>query len=214
MVLCCLWNVLFHITLYLSWVGEHPSTVLGQCNTDISGLCLSQLTLIDLIICGSLEAINIRSIRCSRALRPVFLINFPESHQVSIWFRIRDGLFLQKVSWFLVNKVTFCLHRSEGLSKASRTPCPISSTSSIVHVQCADVLPDGLEAFWESMSTLLWKFLPGNSPIFRLSLLAAQSVTKHNLPCSNTAGVLLKGKKCINVLIYVCGFHFMFLVPL
>lgn len=126
MVLCCLWNLLFHITLCLSWVGEPPFTVLRQCSTDISVLCLSQLPLIHLIIFGFLEAINIRSIRWSRALRPAFLINFPKSRQVNIWFRIRDDLFLQKVSWFLVNKITFCLHRSEGLSQASRTPCPIS----------------------------------------------------------------------------------------
>ncbi|KAF7473651.1 Hypothetical predicted protein [Marmota monax] len=55
------------------------------------------LTLIDLIIYGSLEAAHIHSIRWSRALRPVFLINFPESHQIrrafhSIWNMLPDIL--------------------------------------------------------------------------------------------------------------------------
>uniref|UniRef100_A0A452R3L2 Ion transport domain-containing protein n=1 Tax=Ursus americanus TaxID=9643 RepID=A0A452R3L2_URSAM len=51
------------------------------------------LTLFDLIIYGSLEAVNIHSIRWSRALRPVFLINFPESRQIRRTFRsIRNTL--------------------------------------------------------------------------------------------------------------------------
>ncbi|XP_060043257.1 two pore calcium channel protein 1-like isoform X2 [Erinaceus europaeus] len=51
------------------------------------------LTLIDLIIYGSLETVNIHSVRWSRALRPVFLINFPESRQIRRAFRsIRNTL--------------------------------------------------------------------------------------------------------------------------
>ncbi|KAJ8787958.1 hypothetical protein J1605_005616 [Eschrichtius robustus] len=51
------------------------------------------LTLIDLITYGSLEAVNIHGVRWSRALRPVFLINFPESRQIRRAFRsIRNTL--------------------------------------------------------------------------------------------------------------------------
>jgi two pore calcium channel protein 3 len=60
------------------------SSVRWQCGSDISVLCLSQLTLIDLIIYGSLEAVYIHSVRWSRPLRPVFLINFSESRQVRV----------------------------------------------------------------------------------------------------------------------------------
>ncbi|XP_047637167.1 two pore calcium channel protein 1-like isoform X2 [Phacochoerus africanus] len=63
---------------------------------DTKNICLMVtivLTLIDLIIYGSLEAVNIRAVRWSRALRPVFLINFPESRQIRRAFRsIRNTL--------------------------------------------------------------------------------------------------------------------------
>uniref|UniRef100_A0A2K5QJ75 Ion transport domain-containing protein n=1 Tax=Cebus imitator TaxID=2715852 RepID=A0A2K5QJ75_CEBIM len=88
-----------------------PQMVFWKDTKNICIMVTIVLTLIDLIIYGSLESINVRSIRWSRALRPVFLINFPESRQVS------------KVSWFLVNKITFCLHRSEGgLKTAEGSP--------------------------------------------------------------------------------------------
>lgn len=126
----------FHDGLWPSfWVGDHTFTwslPLTPNSTDTSVLCLSQLTLIDLIIYGSLEAVNIHAVRWSRALRPVFLINFPESRQVRmtightrVWF-----LHLQEISWFPINEMESCCHRSEGLSEASGTPFPISSTSS------------------------------------------------------------------------------------
>ncbi|KAL0620150.1 Two pore calcium channel protein 1 [Plecturocebus cupreus] len=57
---------------------------------DTKNICIMVtivLTLIDLIIYGSLESINVRSVRWSRALRPVFLINFPESRQIRRAFR-------------------------------------------------------------------------------------------------------------------------------
>nr|XP_006116320.1 two pore calcium channel protein 1-like [Pelodiscus sinensis] len=50
-------------------------------------------TLIDLIIYGALKISNINSVRWSRVLRPVFLINFAESHQIRKVFRsIRNTL--------------------------------------------------------------------------------------------------------------------------
>ena len=79
-----------------SWVSEHASIwplPQSSSSTDISAPCLSQLTLIDLVIYASLEAVNIRGVRWSRALRPVFLINFPESRQVRMWFRIHKMVF-------------------------------------------------------------------------------------------------------------------------
>uniref|UniRef100_A0A8C9DCH1 Ion transport domain-containing protein n=1 Tax=Panthera leo TaxID=9689 RepID=A0A8C9DCH1_PANLE len=63
---------------------------------DMKNICIMVtivLTLIDLIIYGSLEAVNVHSVRWSRALRPVFLINFPESRQIRRTFRsIRNTL--------------------------------------------------------------------------------------------------------------------------
>ncbi|KAM4866720.1 two pore channel protein 2-like isoform 2-T2 [Thomomys bottae] len=51
------------------------------------------LTLLDLIVYGSLETVPIHSIRWSRALRPVFLINFSDSRQIRRAFRsIRNTL--------------------------------------------------------------------------------------------------------------------------
>ncbi|XP_054977630.1 two pore channel protein 2-like [Sorex araneus] len=57
---------------------------------DTKNICILvtiALTLVDLIIYGSLEAVNIHSIRWSRALRPVFLINCPDSRQIRRAFR-------------------------------------------------------------------------------------------------------------------------------
>ncbi|XP_066863324.1 two pore channel protein 2-like isoform X1 [Kogia breviceps] len=63
---------------------------------DMKNICIMVtivLTLIDLITYGSLEAVNIHGVRWSRALRPVFLINFPESRQIRRAFRsIRNTL--------------------------------------------------------------------------------------------------------------------------
>ncbi|XP_053445659.1 two pore calcium channel protein 1-like isoform X2 [Nycticebus coucang] len=63
---------------------------------DTKNICIMVtivLTLVDLILYGSLETVNIRSVRWSRALRPVFLINFPESRQIRRAFRsIRNTL--------------------------------------------------------------------------------------------------------------------------
>ncbi|KAL7987266.1 hypothetical protein Chor_006185 [Crotalus horridus] len=51
------------------------------------------MTLIDLIIYGTLRALNIRGVRWSRPLRPIFLINFAESRQIRRAFRsIRNTL--------------------------------------------------------------------------------------------------------------------------
>ncbi|XP_010636470.1 two pore calcium channel protein 1 isoform X1 [Fukomys damarensis] len=63
---------------------------------DMKNICIMvtiMVTLIDLIIYGSLAAVHIHSIRWTRALRPVFLINFPESRQTRRAFRsIRNTL--------------------------------------------------------------------------------------------------------------------------
>uniref|UniRef100_A0A8C5LHG5 Two pore calcium channel protein 2-like n=1 Tax=Jaculus jaculus TaxID=51337 RepID=A0A8C5LHG5_JACJA len=63
---------------------------------DTKNICIMVtivLTLIDLIIYGSLEAVHIHGVRWSRALRPVFLISCPESRQIRRAFRsIRNTL--------------------------------------------------------------------------------------------------------------------------
>ena len=82
----------------------------SSSSIDISAPCLSQLTLIDLVIYGSLEAVNIRGVRWSRALRPVFLINFPESRQVRIWFRIHKGVFKKIFFYWSVVELQSCVN--------------------------------------------------------------------------------------------------------
>ncbi|XP_040479113.1 two pore calcium channel protein 1-like isoform X1 [Ursus maritimus] len=70
-----------------------PQMVFWKDTKNICIMVTIVLTLFDLIIYGSLEAVNIHSIRWSRALRPVFLINFPESRQIRRTFRsIRNTL--------------------------------------------------------------------------------------------------------------------------
>ncbi|CAK7296961.1 Two pore calcium channel protein 1 [Vulpes lagopus] len=70
-----------------------PQMVFWKDTKNICIMVTIVLTLIDLIIYGSLEAVSIHSIRWSRALRPVFLINFPESRQIRRTFRsIRNTL--------------------------------------------------------------------------------------------------------------------------
>ncbi|XP_037383734.1 uncharacterized protein LOC119259205 [Talpa occidentalis] len=70
-----------------------PQMVFWKDTKNICIMVTIVLTLIDLIIYGSLEAVNIHSIRWSRVLRPVFLINFPESRQIRRAFRsIRNTL--------------------------------------------------------------------------------------------------------------------------
>ncbi|XP_044628808.2 two pore channel protein 2-like [Equus asinus] len=70
-----------------------PQMVFWKDTKNICIMLTIVLTLIDLIVYGSLEAVNIRSVRWSRALRPVFLINFPESRQIRRAFRsIRNTL--------------------------------------------------------------------------------------------------------------------------
>ncbi|XP_064227884.1 two pore channel protein 2-like [Aotus nancymaae] len=64
-----------------------PQMIFWKDTKNICIMVTIVLTLIDLIIYGSLESINVRSIRWSRALRPVFLINFPESCQIRRAFR-------------------------------------------------------------------------------------------------------------------------------
>uniref|UniRef100_A0A8C8ZZD6 Ion transport domain-containing protein n=1 Tax=Prolemur simus TaxID=1328070 RepID=A0A8C8ZZD6_PROSS len=70
-----------------------PQMVFWKDTKNICIMVTIVLTLVDLILYGSLEAVNIRSVRWSRALRPVFLINFPESRQIRRAFRsIRNTL--------------------------------------------------------------------------------------------------------------------------
>ncbi|CAI9173911.1 unnamed protein product [Rangifer tarandus platyrhynchus] len=70
-----------------------PLKVFWKDTKNICVMVTIVLTLIDLVIYASLEAVNIRGVRWSRALRPVFLINFPESRQIRRAFRsIRNTL--------------------------------------------------------------------------------------------------------------------------
>ncbi|XP_062933886.1 two pore channel protein 2-like [Cynocephalus volans] len=70
-----------------------PQMVFWKDTKNICIMVTIALTLIDLIIYGSLEAVSIHSVRWSRALRPVFLINVPESRQIRRAFRsIRNTL--------------------------------------------------------------------------------------------------------------------------
>ncbi|XP_069351117.1 two pore calcium channel protein 1-like [Eulemur rufifrons] len=70
-----------------------PQMVFWKDTKNICIMVTIVLTLVDLILYGSLGAVNIRSVRWSRALRPVFLINFPESRQIRRAFRsIRNTL--------------------------------------------------------------------------------------------------------------------------
>lgn len=62
--------------------ARHCFSVPWSGGSDVCLRCLLQVTLIDLIVYGSLEAFHVHSVRWTRALRPVFLINFPESRQV------------------------------------------------------------------------------------------------------------------------------------
>ncbi|XP_074143769.1 two pore channel protein 2-like isoform X2 [Sminthopsis crassicaudata] len=68
-------------------------TVFWKDTKNICILLAILLTLLDLIIYGTLRVFNIHSIRWSRFLRPLFLINFPESRQIRRAFRsIRNTL--------------------------------------------------------------------------------------------------------------------------
>nr|XP_056708672.1 two pore channel protein 1-like [Euleptes europaea] len=63
---------------------------------DLKNICIMiaiLMTLVDLIIYGSLRISNIQSVRWSRTMRPIFLINFAESRQIRRAFRsIRNTL--------------------------------------------------------------------------------------------------------------------------
>ncbi|XP_075419261.1 two pore channel protein 2-like [Tenrec ecaudatus] len=89
-----------------------PQTIFWKDTKNICIMVTIVLTLVDLIVYGSLEAINIHSVRWSRALRPVFLINFPESRQIRRAFRsIRNTLpdILYVFLLFMFNMLIFSL---------------------------------------------------------------------------------------------------------
>lgn len=65
--------------LLKSW----PITSINAC----VHLCVFQLTLIDMIIYGALEAANCYSVRWSRVLRPLLLINVTEGRQARTWMQ-------------------------------------------------------------------------------------------------------------------------------
>lgn len=56
-----------------------------------------------------------------------------------------------------------------------------------VRVQCAHLLPYGLEALWGQVSTPLWERPPVSSPRLGFSLLVAEYVTLRYLPPSDTS---------------------------
>uniref|UniRef100_A0A8C3YLG5 Ion transport domain-containing protein n=1 Tax=Catagonus wagneri TaxID=51154 RepID=A0A8C3YLG5_9CETA len=64
-----------------------PQAVFWKDTKNICIVVTIVLTLIDVIIYGSLEAVAIHGVRCTRVLRPVFLMNFPESRQIRRAFR-------------------------------------------------------------------------------------------------------------------------------
>ncbi|XP_028925827.1 two pore calcium channel protein 1-like [Ornithorhynchus anatinus] len=70
-----------------------PRTVFWKDTKNICVMLTMVLTLIDLIIYAALKISGIHGIRWSRCLRPIFLINFPESRQIRRAFRsIRNTL--------------------------------------------------------------------------------------------------------------------------
>ncbi|XP_026508899.1 two pore calcium channel protein 1-like isoform X1 [Terrapene carolina triunguis] len=70
-----------------------PRNVFWKDTKNICIMIAILVTLIDLIIYGALKISNINSIRWSRFLRPIFLINFAESRQIRRVFRsIRNTL--------------------------------------------------------------------------------------------------------------------------
>ncbi|CAM4652963.1 unnamed protein product [Lepidochelys kempii] len=70
-----------------------PRNVFWKDTKNICIMIAILVTLIDLIIYGALKISNVNSIRWSRFLRPIFLINFAESRQIRRVFRsIRNTL--------------------------------------------------------------------------------------------------------------------------
>lgn len=100
-------------------------------------------------------------------------------------------------------KLNFVLTDPKNFQKHPEHSARHSLCLPLIHVQCADILPYGLEAFWGSVSTLFRELLPVNSPLLGFSPLVAESVTRCHLPCSDTPGV-----ECIknHRFIYVCEF--------
>ncbi|KAM6202375.1 two pore channel protein 2-like [Rhynchocyon petersi] len=89
-----------------------PQVIFWKDTKNICIMVTIVLTLIDLIVYGSLEAVNIHGVRWSRALRPIFLINFPESRQIRRAFRsIRNTLpdILYVFLLFIFNMLIFSL---------------------------------------------------------------------------------------------------------
>uniref|UniRef100_A0A8D2CPS5 Ion transport domain-containing protein n=1 Tax=Sciurus vulgaris TaxID=55149 RepID=A0A8D2CPS5_SCIVU len=107
-----------------------PQKVFWKDTKNICIMATIALTLIDLIIYGSLEAAHIHSVRWSRALRPVFLINLPESRQIRRALRsIRNTLpdILYVLLLFLFSVLMFSLMAlklfgDRGLKTAEGTP--------------------------------------------------------------------------------------------
>lgn len=100
-----------------------------------------------------------------------------------------------KLNFVLTDPKNFQKHPEHSAWHSLRLP--------LIHVQCDDILPYGLEAFWGSVSTLFWKLLSVNSPLFGFSPLVAESVTRCHLPSSDTPGVeYIKNHRFI----YVCEF--------
>ncbi|XP_053169644.1 two pore calcium channel protein 1-like isoform X2 [Hemicordylus capensis] len=70
-----------------------PRDVFWKDTKNICIMITILLTLVDLIIYGALRISSIRSVRWSRPMRPIFLINFAESRQIRRAFRsIRNTL--------------------------------------------------------------------------------------------------------------------------
>ncbi|XP_063299735.1 two pore calcium channel protein 1-like [Pelobates fuscus] len=70
-----------------------PRNLFWKDTKNICVMVTIMLNLIDLIICGALSIAQIRTIRWTRVLRPIYLVNFAESRQIRRAFRsIRNTL--------------------------------------------------------------------------------------------------------------------------
>lgn len=166
---------LLYDTLWPSfWVSEHASTewlpLPSRSSEQTLVSCVSQLTLIDLIISWSLNAVHV--------LCAVVSASNLTSLEVVRWGCDIDtqglgfGLFVQKSAGFLYNMTLF-LHRSEGLF-ALGFLCNLEPSAwhplrlPPVHFQSASGLSHGLELFGDR-----WACCSGSIPLWILPCLSS-----------------------------------------
>ncbi|XP_058134065.1 two pore channel protein 2-like [Dasypus novemcinctus] len=89
-----------------------PQTAFWRDTKNVCIVGALALTLADLVIYGSLAVADIRGVRWSRALRPVFLVNFPDGRQIRRALRsLRNALpdVLRVLLLFLFSLLLFAL---------------------------------------------------------------------------------------------------------